>query len=107
MGKKVKTTDLKDVESSDEQVAARALVRVMREFPIVAQKCICVLATKSQVTVMHELAQHMTEKQNDGLIRKPLRPNEKVRGIEELDAIEQCHLITEKRARALANMVRI
>merc|ERR1712187_591490 len=104
--KKVKTTDLKDVESSDETVVARALIRVMREFPVFAQKCICVLATKSQVTVMHELAQHLTEKQGDGHIRRQLKPNEKVKGIEELDAQEQCNLIAEKRARTLASLVR-
>lgn len=105
--KKLKLSDVKDLESSDETLIARALVRSMREFPIIAQKCICVLATKSQVTVVTELAQHMTDKQNDGLLRRQLRPNEKVRGIEELDAIEQCHVIAEKKARALANMVRI
>lgn len=105
--KRVKTTDMKDLESSDEQRIGRALVRCLHEFPIFAQKCVCVLATKQQVTVMHELAQHMTEKQGDGHIRRPLRPGEKVKGIEELDAMEQCLLIAERRARALANLVRI
>jgi len=105
--KKIKTTDLKDLNSDDETVVGRALVRTMREFPIVAQKCICCLATKQQVTVMHELAQHLTDKNGDGLLRRELRPGDKVRGIEELDALEQCSLIAEKRVRALASMVRI
>merc|ERR1712150_151417 len=74
-------------------------------FPIVAQKGICCLATKQQVTVMHELAQHLTDKQNDGLLRRPLKPGEKVKGIEELDAEEQCQIIAQKKARALATMV--
>mmetsp|Transcript_100232 Transcript_100232/g.283833 ORF Transcript_100232/g.283833 Transcript_100232/m.283833 type:complete len:273 (+) Transcript_100232:34-852(+) len=105
--KKVKTADLKDLESNDESVIARALVRCLREFPVLAQKCVCCLATKQQMTVMHELAQHLTDKQGDGLLRRPLRPGEKVKGIEELDAIEQCLLITERRARSLAGMCRI
>lgn len=105
--KKIKIKDMKDLESTDERVVAQALVRCMHEFPILAQKCICVLATKQTVTVMHELAQHLTDKQNDGLIRRPLRPGEKVKGIEELDAIEQCSVIAERRARALATHVRI
>jgi len=104
--KRVKTADLKDLDSNDEQVVGRALVRVMREFPVFAQKCICVLATKQQVTVMHELAQHLTDRQGDGHIRRPLRPNEKVKGIEELDAQEQCNMIAERRARTLASLVR-
>jgi len=105
--KKVKTSDLKDLCSDDEAVVARALLRCVREFPTLAQKCICVLATKQTVTVMHELAQHMTDKQNDGLLRRPLRPSDKVKGIEELDAAEQCALIAERRVRALAGMCRI
>lgn len=105
--KKLKTTDMKDLCCDDETKVARALVRTMREFPIVAQKCICCLATKQTVTVMHELAQHLTNKAGDGLLRRELRPGEKVRGIEELDPIEQCHIIAEKRVRALASMVRI
>jgi len=56
---------------------------------------------------MHELAQHLTDKQNDGLIRRPLRPGEKVKGIEELDAMEQCLQIAERRVRALATHCRI
>merc|ERR1712023_401143 len=105
--KKLKTTDLKDLNSDDETVVARALVRTMRQFPVVAQKCICCLATKQQITVMHELAQHLTDKSGDGLLRRELRPGEKVRGIEELDAMEQCGVIAEKKVRALASMVRI
>eukprot|EP00933_Yihiella_yeosuensis_P069349 TRINITY_DN7580_c2_g1_i2.p1 TRINITY_DN7580_c2_g1~~TRINITY_DN7580_c2_g1_i2.p1 ORF type:complete len:266 (+),score=50.63 TRINITY_DN7580_c2_g1_i2:67-864(+) len=105
--KKVKTSDLRDLESADEMVIARCLVRLIREFDIVAQKCICVLATKTTMTVMHELAQHITEKQNDGLIRRPIRPGEKVKGIEELDAQEQAVLIAEKKVRSLATSVRI
>mmetsp|Transcript_86501 Transcript_86501/g.185353 ORF Transcript_86501/g.185353 Transcript_86501/m.185353 type:complete len:267 (-) Transcript_86501:15-815(-) len=105
--KKVKTSDLKDLESNDESLVAKALVRCIHEFPVVSQKCICCLATKSTVTVMHELAQHITDKQNDGLLRRELRPGEKVKGIEELDAIEQCVHIAERKARALANMVRM
>jgi len=105
--KKLKTTDIKEFESSDETVVARALVRCMREFPLIAQKCICCLATKQTVTVMHELAQHLTDKQNDGLLRRPLKPREKVKGIEELEAEEQCLMIAERRARALAGMCRI
>lgn len=105
--KKIKTSDMKDLESTDESVIAKALVRLIGEFPIVAQKCICCLATKMTLTVMHELAQHLTDKQNDGLLRRPLKPGEKVKGIEELDALEQCVAITERRARALANMCRI
>lgn len=105
--KKLKSTDMKDLSSTDEAVIARALVRCIHEFPIVAQKCICVLATKQTVTVMFELAQHLTEKQNDGLIRRAIRPGEKVKGIEELDALEQCVTIAERRVRALANLCRI
>lgn len=105
--KKVKLADMKALENTDERVVAQALVRCMREFPIVAQKCICVLATKQTVTVMHELAHHLTDKQNDGLIRRPLRPGEKVKGIEELDAMEQCMQIAERRVRALATHCRI
>mmetsp|Transcript_53005 Transcript_53005/g.106383 ORF Transcript_53005/g.106383 Transcript_53005/m.106383 type:complete len:266 (-) Transcript_53005:131-928(-) len=105
--KKLKTSDLKELESTDETVVARALARNLREFPILAQKCICCLASKQTVTVMHELAQHLTDKQNDGLIRRPLKPREKVKGIEELDAEEQCITIAERRTRALAAMVRI
>merc|ERR1712187_841990 len=105
--KRVKTTDLKDVESSDEQVVARALIRVIHEFPIFAQKCVCVLATKQTVTVMHELGQHLSEKQGDGYLRRPLKPNEKVKGIEELDAMEQCLLLAERKVRSLTNLVKI
>lgn len=105
--KKLKTSDLKDITSDDESVVARALVRAMREFPILAQKAICCLATKQTVTVQHELAQHLTDKQNDGLLRRELKRGEKVRGIEELDAIEQCGVIAERRARTLAGMCRI
>lgn len=105
--KKLKASDMKDLSSDDEMVIARALVRCIREFPIVAQKCICILATKQQVTVQHELAQHITDKQNDGFVRREIRPGEKVKGIEELDAIEQCGVIAERRVRSLASMCRI
>lgn len=105
--KKLKASDLKDLESSDETVVAKALVRAFREFPILTQKAICVLATKQTVTVMHDLAQHLTDKQGDGLLRRPLKPGEKVKGIEELDAEEQCLIIAERKARSLAGMVRI
>lgn len=105
--KKLKATDLKDLDSTDERVIAKMLANNLREFPHLAQKCICVLATKQQVTVLHELAQHLTDKQMDGLLRRPLKPNEKVKGIEELDAEEQCFAITERRCKALAAHVRI
>jgi len=105
--KRIKAPDLKDLESNDEQRIARALVRCIHDFPEVAQKCICVLATKQTITVMHELAQHLTGKQGDGLLRRALKPGEKVKGIEELDALEQCVVISERRARTLANLVRI
>ncbi|CAK9044940.1 unnamed protein product [Durusdinium trenchii] len=105
--KKMKTSDLRDIESSDETVVARCLLRLLREFEIVAQKCICVLATKTSMTVMNELAAHLTDKQADGLLRRPLRPGEKVKGIEELDAQEQAVLLCEKKVRSLANSVRI
>mmetsp|Transcript_19027 Transcript_19027/g.44392 ORF Transcript_19027/g.44392 Transcript_19027/m.44392 type:complete len:264 (+) Transcript_19027:81-872(+) len=105
--KKLKMADVKDLSSPDEATIARALQRCIREFPIVAQKCICCLATKQTVTVMHELAQHITDRQNDGLVRRVLRPGEKVKGIEELDAMEQCALIAERRTKALAGMCRI
>eukprot|EP00913_Durusdinium_trenchii_P000964 g891.t1 len=88
-------------------VVARCLLRLLREFEIVAQKCICVLATKTSMTVMNELAAHLTDKQADGLLRRPLRPGEKVKGIEELDAQEQAVLLCEKKVRSLANSVRI
>jgi len=42
---------LKDLEAQDETVIARAIVRCLHEFPVFAQKCICVLAMKSTVTV--------------------------------------------------------
>lgn len=105
--KKMKTSDLRDIESSDETVVARCLLRLLREFEIVAQKCICVLATKTSMTVMNELAAHLTDKQADGLLRRQLRPGEKVKGIEELDAQEQAVLLCEKKVRSLANSVRI
>jgi len=105
--KKLKSTDLKDLDSTDERVIAHMLQRNLREFPILAQKCICVLATKQQVTVVHELAQHLTDKQNDGLLRRPLKPNEKVKGIEELDAEEECMNIVSRRLKALAAHIRI
>jgi len=105
--KKLKASDLKDLDSTDERVIAKLLARNLREFPILAQKCVCVLATKQTVTVMHELAQHLTDKQNDGLLRRPLKPNEKVKGIEELDAEEQCMALAERRCKALAAHVRI
>lgn len=105
--KKLKKTDLTDLESNDEQKIGRALIRLIYEFPIIAQKCICVLASKQTVTVICELAAHLTNKQNDGLLRRPLKPGEKVKGIEEMDALEQCTTISERRARALANMVMI
>mmetsp|Transcript_8357 Transcript_8357/g.18264 ORF Transcript_8357/g.18264 Transcript_8357/m.18264 type:complete len:267 (-) Transcript_8357:71-871(-) len=105
--KRLKTVDLKDLESNDEARIAKALVRLMHEHPIVAQKCICCLASKQTVTVMYELGQHLTDKRNDGLIRRPLKEGEKVKGIEELDAAEQCVMIAERRARALAGMCRI
>lgn len=105
--KKMKPADIKDMDSTDETVIAKALARNLREFPLLAQKCICVLATKQTVTVMHELAQHLTDKQNDGLLRRPLRPGEKVKGIEDIDAEEQCFQIVERRVRALAAHVRI
>lgn len=105
--KRVKATDIKDLNHGSDEVIARALLRNLREFPLIAQKCVCCLSTKQTVTVMHELAAHMTDKQNDGYIRRPLRPNERVKGIEELDALEQCFAICEKRLRALANMCKI
>merc|ERR1712039_10080 len=91
----------------DESVIARALLRCLREFPILTQKCLCCLATRTTMTVMHELGQHLTDKQNDGLLRRPLKPGEKVKGIEELDVLEQCLMITERKVRTLAGMVRI
>jgi len=105
--KKLKSTDLKDLDSTDERVIAQMLARNLQEFPLLAQKCICVLATKQQVTVMHELAQHMTDKQNDGLLRRPLRPNEKVKGLENMDAEEECMNIVSRRLKSLAAHVRI
>mmetsp|Transcript_57648 Transcript_57648/g.166946 ORF Transcript_57648/g.166946 Transcript_57648/m.166946 type:complete len:267 (+) Transcript_57648:207-1007(+) len=105
--KKLKTTDLRALDSTDERVVGQALQRILPEFPILAMKCVCVLATKQTVTVMHELAQHMTDKQNDGLLRRPLKPGEKVKGIEELDALEQCQYLASKRLRALSAHVRI
>merc|ERR1712241_1543910 len=77
-------------------MGAQMLARNLREFPLIAQKCICCLATKQTVTVMHELAQHLTDKQNDGLLRRPLKPREKVKGIEELEAEEQCLMIAAR-----------
>lgn len=62
---------------------------------------------RSTITVVYELAQHITERHNDGLLRRELRPNEKVKGIEELDALEQCAEIAERRVRALASMCRL
>ncbi|CAE7869595.1 TUBA3, partial [Symbiodinium microadriaticum] len=76
--KKIKLSDLRDLESSDETVVAKCLLRLLREFEIVAQKCVCVLATKTSMTVMNELAAHITDKQADGLLRRQLKPNEKV-----------------------------
>lgn len=105
--KKLKASDLKDLDSTDERIIAQMLARNLREFPVLAQKCICVLATKQTVTVMHELAQHLTDKQNDGLLRRPLKPNEKVKGLEEFDAEEECMTIAERRVRALASHIRI
>lgn len=105
--KKIKLSDLRDLESSDETVVAKCLLRLLREFEIVAQKCVCVLATKTSMTVMNELAAHITDKQADGLLRRQLKPNEKVKGIEELDAQEQAVLLCEKKVRSLANSVRI
>lgn len=105
--KRLKTTDLKDLESADESVVARALGRILVEFPILAQKSVCCLATKQRVTVMSELAAHLTDKQNDGLLRRPLVPGVKVKGIEELDAEDQCQQIVARKTRALAGMVRI
>uniref|UniRef100_A0A7S3GWH5 Uncharacterized protein n=1 Tax=Spumella elongata TaxID=89044 RepID=A0A7S3GWH5_9STRA len=105
--KKLKSKDMRDLESTDERIVAQALLRCLEEFPILAQKCICVLATKSQVTILQELAAHITDKQNDGLIRRLIRPGEKVKGIEELDALEQCSFIAEKRIKALASHCRI
>ena len=37
---------------------------ICRRFEIVAQKCVCVLATKTSMTVMNELAAHLTDKQD-------------------------------------------
>jgi len=105
--KRVKTAELNALQSRDERTAAQALLRCMTEFPVLAQKCVCVLATKQTMTVMHELAQHLTGKQNDGYLRKPLRAGEKVKGIEELDPIEQCHAIAERRVRALVGHINI
>jgi len=104
--KKVKSSDLRDLESSDETVVARCILRLIREFEIVAQKCACVLATKTSMTVLTELAQHLTDKQCDGLLRRPLRPGEKVKGIEELDAQQQAVMLCEKKARSLASSIR-
>lgn len=105
--KKIKTSDMKELTSDNESMVAKALVRIIHEFPIVAQKCICCLATKQTITVQHELAQHITDKQMDGLVRRELKPGEKVKGIEELDALEQCVLIAERKSRTLANYCRI
>lgn len=105
--KKFKASDLKDLDSTDERVIAKMLMRNFREWPLLAQKAVCVLATKQTVTVMHELGLHLTDKQNDGLLRRPLKPNEKVKGIEELDAEEQCFALAERRCKALAAHVRV
>lgn len=105
--KKLKASDLKDLDSTDERIIAKMLARNLRDFPLLAQKCMCVLATKQTVTIMHELATHLTDKHNDGLLRRPLKPNEKVKGIEELDAEEQCFVLAERRCKALAAHVRI
>mmetsp|Transcript_133184 Transcript_133184/g.385339 ORF Transcript_133184/g.385339 Transcript_133184/m.385339 type:complete len:272 (+) Transcript_133184:130-945(+) len=105
--KKVKSADMKDLDSTDERVVGQALARLLPEFPVLAMKCVCVLATKQTVTIMHELAQHLTDKHNDGLLRRPVRPGEKVKGIEELDALEQCQYLAEKKLRALAGHCRI
>lgn len=106
-GSKLSKESLKALESSDENVVAKALLKCIREYPVLQQKCICVLATKQTVTVLQELATHLTDKQNDGLLRRALRPGDKVKGIEEMDAMEQCLIITERRVRSLAAMVRI
>lgn len=105
--KRIKAADLRDLDHGNEEVIARALLRNLREFPLIAMKCVCVLATKQQITVMHELAQHMTEKHNDGLLRRPVRPGEKVKGIEDMDAMEQIRWIAEKKIRSLAGMCKI
>lgn len=105
--KRLKASDLKDIESSDETIIARAIGRAIHEFPEVAQKCICCLATKQSITVMKELAAHLTDKQNDGYLRRQLRQGERVKGIEDMDAMEQCVLITARKTRALAAMCRI
>ncbi|CAE8613029.1 unnamed protein product [Polarella glacialis] len=105
--KKLKTSDMRELESNDEVVIAKCLMRMLREFDIVAQKCVCVLATKTTMTVMFELGQHLSDKQKDGLLRRPLQPGQQVKGIEELDAQEQAVQICEKKVRALANCVRI
>merc|ERR1712060_168270 len=100
-------SDLSSIESSDESVRAKTIVKLIREFPIVAQKCICCLATKQTVTVMQELAAHLTDKQNDGLLRRPLEPRETVKGLEGHDAEQECVQIAERKGRALAGMVHI
>lgn len=105
--KRLKDSELKDICVEDEVRIQRGLAAIMPEHPILYQKAVCVLATKMQMTIMHELAQHMTDKQNDGLLRRVLKKGELVKGIEELDALEQCQLIAERRMRSLAGMVRI
>lgn len=105
--KKMKASDLKELDSNDEALMAKTIQRAIREFPEVAQKCICCLATKQSMTVMKELAVHLTDKQNDGYLRRQLKPGEKVKGIEEMDALEQCCLIAERKSRSLAAMCRV
>eukprot|EP00747_Dinoflagellata_sp_TGD_P168448 gnl/TRDRNA2_/TRDRNA2_194842_c0_seq1.p1 gnl/TRDRNA2_/TRDRNA2_194842_c0~~gnl/TRDRNA2_/TRDRNA2_194842_c0_seq1.p1 ORF type:complete len:271 (-),score=65.99 gnl/TRDRNA2_/TRDRNA2_194842_c0_seq1:103-915(-) len=105
--KKLKATDIRDLESDDEAVIAKCILRNLEEFPLICQKAICCIASKQTITVVHELAQHMTERQNDGLLRRVIRPGEKVKGIEDMDALEQCRIITEKKIRQLANMCKI
>lgn len=45
--KKLSPSDLKDFMNNDETIIARAFSRCIREYPLLAQKCICCLATKS------------------------------------------------------------
>lgn len=105
--KRVKDEDLKLITDNDEVKIAKGLVNIMKEHPIMYQKAVCCLATRMQMTIMYELAQHMTDKENDGLLRRIIKPGEPVKGIEELNPLEQVKLIAEKRIRNLAGMIRI
>lgn len=90
----------------DPRTAANLASELMAQRAEVAEKLICCVATrKRNVQVISELSECMTKGQNDGIYRMKLP--QKVRGLEGIDAIEECQTLAQRSVKQFLEYVKL